>query len=194
MVSNGLSDENANASCLSEPSIETPIDWKIARNYRLLLPETFIEPNPSSATSSENENLRIRQFRPTVNWLQGCNEGTHKRGKTGFTLAFALFTQVDDPKVLVNEIQDEVALIRSIQRLLASAGTLESFRSLPETQLPQSIKLIIQNKSVFGYQIYSLAMDAMSTFIHSEPSSLAILQEAGLTEALYGAIDSGIEP
>ncbi|KAI9630059.1 hypothetical protein KEM48_012315 [Puccinia striiformis f. sp. tritici PST-130] len=82
------------------------------------------------------------------------------------------------------------ALIRSIQRLLASAGTLESFRSLPETQLPQSIKLIIQNKSVFGYQIYSLAMDAMSTFIHSEPSSLAILQEAGLTEALYGAIDS----
>ncbi|KAH9450339.1 hypothetical protein Pst134EA_027048 [Puccinia striiformis f. sp. tritici] len=168
MVSNGLSDENANASCLSEPSIKTPINWKIARNYRLLLPETFIEPNPSSATSSENENLRIRQFRPTVNWLQGCNEGTHKRKNW--------------------------ALIRSIQRLLASAGTLESFRSLPETQLPQSIKLIIQNKSVFGYQIYSLAMDAMSTFIHSEPSSLAILQEAGLTEALYGAIDSGIEP
>ncbi|KAI7939711.1 hypothetical protein MJO29_014447 [Puccinia striiformis f. sp. tritici] len=84
MVSNGLSDENANASCLSEPSIKTPINWKIARNYRLLLPETFIEPNPSSATSSENENLRIRQFRPTVNWLQGCNEGTHKRGKTGY--------------------------------------------------------------------------------------------------------------
>ncbi|POW13032.1 hypothetical protein PSTT_04039 [Puccinia striiformis] len=76
IVSNGLSDENDQASCLSEPSIETPIDLKIARNYRLLLPETFIEPNPSSVTSPETENLRIRKFRPTV-WLQGCNEGTH---------------------------------------------------------------------------------------------------------------------
>ncbi|KAI7944051.1 hypothetical protein MJO28_011579 [Puccinia striiformis f. sp. tritici] len=76
IVSNGLSDENDQASCLSEPSIETPIDLKIARNYRLLLPETFIEPNPSSVTSAGNENLRIRKFRPTV-WLQGCNEGTH---------------------------------------------------------------------------------------------------------------------
>lgn len=85
------------------------------------------------------------------------------------------------------------ALFRSIQRLLTSAGTLESVRNLTETQLPQSIKLIIQNKSVFGYQIYSLAINMMSTLIHSEPTSLVILQEAGLPEALYDAIDSGIE-
>ncbi|WAQ92891.1 hypothetical protein PtA15_17A373 [Puccinia triticina] len=86
------------------------------------------------------------------------------------------------------------ALFRSIQRLLTSAGTLESVRNLTETQLPQSIKLIIQNKAVFGYQIYSLAINMMSTLIHSEPTSLVILQEAGLPEALYDAIDSGIEP
>ncbi|POW21745.1 hypothetical protein PSHT_02052 [Puccinia striiformis] len=85
------------------------------------------------------------------------------------------------------------ALFRSIQRLLTSAGTLESVRNLTETQLPQSIKLIIQNKAIFGYQIYSLAINMMSTLIHSEPTSLAILQEAGLPEALYDAIDSGIE-
>ncbi|KAA1107112.1 hypothetical protein PGT21_002719 [Puccinia graminis f. sp. tritici] len=86
------------------------------------------------------------------------------------------------------------ALFRSIQRLLTSAGTLESVRNLTETQLPLSIKLIIQNKAVFGYQIYSLAINMMSTLIHSEPTSLVILQEAGLPEALYDAIDSGIEP
>ena len=34
----------------------------------------------------------------------------------------------------------------------------------------------------------------MSTLNHSEPTSLVILQEAGLPEALYDAIDSGIEP
>ncbi|KAI8443330.1 hypothetical protein BY996DRAFT_3558386 [Phakopsora pachyrhizi] len=86
------------------------------------------------------------------------------------------------------------ALFRSIQRLLTSAGTLESVRNLTETQLPAAIKLIIQNKSVFGYQIYSLAISMMSTLIHSEPTSLVILQEAGLPEALYDAIDEGIEP
>ncbi|KAH9457227.1 hypothetical protein Pst134EA_021110 [Puccinia striiformis f. sp. tritici] len=86
------------------------------------------------------------------------------------------------------------ALFRSIQRLLTSAGTLESVRNLTETQLPQSIKLIIQNKAIFGYQIYSLAINMMSTLIHSEPTSLATLQEAGLPKALYDAIDSGIEP
>jgi len=69
------------------------------------------------------------------------------------------------------------ALFRSIQRLLTSAGTLESVSNLTETQLPLSIKLIIQNKAVFGYQIYSLAINMMSTLIHNEPTSLAILQE-----------------
>ncbi|KAI9624532.1 hypothetical protein KEM48_008859 [Puccinia striiformis f. sp. tritici PST-130] len=62
IVSNGLSDENDQASCLSEPSIETPIDLKIARNYRLLLPETFIEPNPSSVTSAETKTLESGSF------------------------------------------------------------------------------------------------------------------------------------
>jgi E3 ubiquitin-protein ligase HUWE1 len=68
--------------------------------------------------------------------------------------------------------------------VLASAGTLESVWNLTETQLPPSIKLIIQNKAVFGYQIYSLAINMMPTLIHSKPTSLVILQEAGLTEAL----------
>ncbi|KAI9612777.1 hypothetical protein H4Q26_007938 [Puccinia striiformis f. sp. tritici PST-130] len=78
---------------------------------------------------------------------------------------------------------------------LAHLGwNLESVRNLTETQLPQSIKLIIQNKAIFGYQIYSLAINMMSTLIHSEPTSLATLQEAGLPKALYDAIDSGIEP
>ncbi|KAH9820843.1 hypothetical protein DFH28DRAFT_1121207 [Melampsora americana] len=86
------------------------------------------------------------------------------------------------------------AIFRSIQRLLTSAGTLESVRNLTETQLPMSIKLIIQNKAVFGYQIYSLAINMMSTLIHSEPTSLVILQEAGLPDALYDAIDGEIEP
>ncbi|KAI8460869.1 hypothetical protein BY996DRAFT_6429551 [Phakopsora pachyrhizi] len=115
--------------------------------------------------------------------------------------AFGLFNQADGLKVFVNRIKEECstddpsaiksselligmlphssagllkALFRSIQRLL-------TVRNLTETQLPAAIKLIIQN-------------NMMSTLIHSEPTSLVILQEAGLPEALYDAIDEGIEP
>lgn len=34
----------------------------------------------------------------------------------------------------------------------------------------------------------------MATFVHNEPTSLGILQEAGLPESFYKAIEAGIEP
>jgi E3 ubiquitin-protein ligase HUWE1 len=34
----------------------------------------------------------------------------------------------------------------------------------------------------------------MSTFIHNEPTSLAIIQEAGLPEVFYKAMEAGLEP
>lgn len=34
----------------------------------------------------------------------------------------------------------------------------------------------------------------MSTFVHNEPTSLAVIQEAGLPELFYKAIEIGIEP
>lgn len=34
----------------------------------------------------------------------------------------------------------------------------------------------------------------MATFIHNEPTSLSIIQEAGLPEVFYKAIEAGLEP
>lgn len=34
----------------------------------------------------------------------------------------------------------------------------------------------------------------MATFVHNEPTSLAIIQEAGLPEAFYKTIESGLDP
>ena len=34
----------------------------------------------------------------------------------------------------------------------------------------------------------------MATFIHNEPTALPIIQEAGLPEAFYKAIETGLEP
>lgn len=38
------------------------------------------------------------------------------------------------------------------------------------------------------------AIHVMSTFVHNEPTSLAILQEAKLPEVFYDAIEESIEP
>lgn len=40
----------------------------------------------------------------------------------------------------------------------------------------------------------ALGINIMSTFVHNEPTSLAIIQEAGLPEVFYQAIEIGIEP
>jgi E3 ubiquitin-protein ligase HUWE1 len=34
----------------------------------------------------------------------------------------------------------------------------------------------------------------MATFVHNEPTSLGVLQEAQLPEAFYKAVESNIEP
>jgi len=38
------------------------------------------------------------------------------------------------------------------------------------------------------------AINIMATFVHNEPTSLGIIQEAGLPEAFYQAIEAGVEP
>ena len=45
-----------------------------------------------------------------------------------------------------------------------------------------------------SYPKFALAINIMSTFVHNEPTSLAIIQEAGLPEAFYKAIEAGLEP
>lgn len=38
------------------------------------------------------------------------------------------------------------------------------------------------------------AINIMATFVHNEPTSLSIIQEAGLPELFYRIIEVGIEP
>lgn len=38
------------------------------------------------------------------------------------------------------------------------------------------------------------AINIMATFVHNEPTSLGIIQEAGLPEAFYKIIEAGLEP
>jgi E3 ubiquitin-protein ligase HUWE1 len=103
-------------------------------------------------------------------------------------------------------------ILRSMHRMMQSSGTAEGLRGLIDMTLLKSLKKVIEYRGLFGpnvlpigvqrtvsYQSFSsllviLAINIMSTFVHNEPTSLAIIQEAGLPETFYKAIEIGIEP
>ena len=47
------------------------------------------------------------------------------------------------------------ALLRSLQRLMASAGGAEGMRTLVDSDLPKTIKVIFQNYDKFGPRVYA---------------------------------------
>ncbi|KAJ1021615.1 hypothetical protein NDA16_003752 [Ustilago loliicola] len=85
------------------------------------------------------------------------------------------------------------AMFKSITQMMSSTGTGDGLRNLINTSLPTSLKHIIEHRSIFGPQVFALAINIMATFIHNEPTSLAILQEAKIPEAFFDAIEADIE-
>ncbi|KAK2463266.1 hypothetical protein APHAL10511_004921 [Amanita phalloides] len=85
-------------------------------------------------------------------------------------------------------------VLRSMHRMMQSSGSTEGLRGLIDTSLLKSIKSIIDHRDLFGPSVLPLAINIMATFVHNEPTSLTIIQEAGLPEAFYNAIEMGLEP
>jgi E3 ubiquitin-protein ligase HUWE1 len=72
------------------------------------------------------------------------------------------------------------ALMKLILHMMQSSGTADGMRNLIDSSLPNSILKVFQNSRLFGsVGIFGLAINVMSTFVHNEPTSLAI-QEAQL--------------
>ncbi|KZS98333.1 hypothetical protein SISNIDRAFT_546300 [Sistotremastrum niveocremeum HHB9708] len=85
-------------------------------------------------------------------------------------------------------------LLRSIHRMMQSSGTSEGLRGLIDSSLPKSIKKIMDNRGLFGVAVLPLAINAMATFVHNEPTYLPVIQEAGLPTSFYDAVEGGLEP
>ncbi|KZT10978.1 uncharacterized protein LAESUDRAFT_721398 [Laetiporus sulphureus 93-53] len=84
--------------------------------------------------------------------------------------------------------------LRSMHRMMQSSGTTEGLRGLLDSSLLKSVKKIMQNRSIFGPSVLPIAINIMATFVHNEPTCLPVVQEAGLPEAFYCVVESGLEP
>jgi E3 ubiquitin-protein ligase HUWE1 len=98
-----------------------------------------------------------------------------------------------------------------MHRMMQSSGTAEGLRGLIDSSLLKSIKKIIEHRSLFGPNVLPigvflallvccsptellLAINILATFVHNEPTSLTVIQEAGVPEAFYRAVEAGLEP
>ena len=55
-------------------------------------------------------------------------------------------------------------------------------------QLLTSLRLVFENPRVFGSHVWSNAVNILSSFIHNEPTSYAVIAEAGLSKSFLEAV------
>ncbi|KAG0319507.1 hypothetical protein BGZ97_002029 [Linnemannia gamsii] len=84
------------------------------------------------------------------------------------------------------------AMFKFIIHMMQSPGTHEGLRNLIETTLPATLRDIMEHPSALGNAIYAHAINTMTSFIHNEPTSLSILQEARIPQTLLASLSKDI--
>ena len=114
-----------------------------------------------------------------------------ERAKNGEGLNQGYRSQVVDYQTPFFQQQTLRMLFKLINHLMANspANFDRLLRNLIDSpQLLAGLKIVIINPNVFGSSIWSGAINIMSSFIHNEPTSYAVISEAGLSSGLLDAI------
>lgn len=80
-------------------------------------------------------------------------------------------------------------MLRSVHRLMQASGTVDALRNLIDSELPKSLLKIFNHVDKMGASVFALAIHVTAAFVHNEPTSLSIIQEMKLPDALYDALE-----
>lgn len=120
-----------------------------------------------------------------------------ERAKNGEGLNAGFRSHVVDYQTPFFQQQTLRMLFKLINHLMANspANFDRLLRNLIDSpQLLAGLKVVITNPKVFGSSIWSGAINIMSSFIHNEPTSYAVISEAGLSSGLLDAITLKSKP
>ncbi|KAJ1770309.1 E3 ubiquitin-protein ligase tom1, partial [Coemansia sp. RSA 1843] len=88
---------------------------------------------------------------------------------------------------------ENIYLLKELFKLLCNLMQQPSYqdrlRNLVETDLPETLRIVMTNPGVFGNNIYGPAISISAMLVHNEPTSLPILQEARLPQALLESLE-----
>lgn len=59
---------------------------------------------------------------------------------------------------------------------------------IDSTPLQQGLEIVLSNANVFGSTVWSMGVNILTTFIHNEPTSYAVINDAGLSTALLETV------
>lgn len=120
-----------------------------------------------------------------------------KNAHDGSGLAANFRTQVIDYQVPYFQQQTLRWLFKFVNHMMShGSGNFDRLlRNLIDSpQLLGGLRTVITNAGVFGSNVWSGAVNIMSSFIHNEPTSFAVIAEAGLSRGLLEAITSRTFP
>ncbi|KAJ2766639.1 E3 ubiquitin-protein ligase tom1, partial [Coemansia nantahalensis] len=83
-------------------------------------------------------------------------------------------------------------LFKLLSRLLQQSTYQDRLRNLVETSLPATLRTVLCNPVAFGSNIYGLAISISAMLVHNEPTSLPIIQEARVPEAMLEALEQHV--
>lgn len=69
------------------------------------------------------------------------------------------------------------SILRFFIRMIKGSGAGSSLRNLMETSIPYVLCKIMEYHTLFGSTVFGLALSLYASYIHMEPTSLAVLQE-----------------
>ena len=111
--------------------------------------------------------------------------------KSGESVSSQYRSQVMDYEIPYFQQQTIRWLLKFIHQMMQqnNANVDRLLRNLIDSPpLLTGLRLVISNGKVFGSSVWSFAINIMSSFIHNEPTSYAVVAEAGLSKALLEAI------
>lgn len=120
-------------------------------------------------------------------------QSSKERAEKGEGLPEGFRTRVTDYQIPFFQQQTLRMLFKIINHMMThSPGNFDRLlRNLIDSpQLLSGVRTVITNAKVFGSSVWSAALNIMSNFIHNEPTSYAIISEAGLSKGLLESISA----
>jgi E3 ubiquitin-protein ligase HUWE1 len=118
-------------------------------------------------------------------------ESSFAKAQKGEGINVEYRTQSTDYKIPYIQQQSLRSLVKFMQHMMSNgSGTIDRLlRNLIDSvHLLAALKTIIENAKIFGSAIWSGAVNIMNSFIHNEPTSYAVIAEAGLSKAVLEVV------
>lgn len=114
-----------------------------------------------------------------------------QRAKNGEGMPSEYRTQVIDYHIPYFQQQTLRWLFKFVNHMMQHGGANfdRLLRNLIDSpQLLSALRVVLANAKVFGSNVWSGAVNILSSFIHNEPTSYAVIAEAGLSKGLLEAV------